>query len=54
MKSFLLIFICSILVYSGGVFFNNDVHASTSDNVSTIERDDGWGKAVCGYHPQSP
>ena len=43
MKLFLLIFICSILVYSGGVFFDYDVLASPSDKVTTLERDDGWG-----------
>ena len=43
MKLFLLIFFCGILAYSGGVFFENDVLASTSNKVSILEREDGWG-----------
>ena len=43
MKLFLLILICSILVYSGGLFFDYDVLATPSDIVTTLEHDDGWG-----------
>jgi len=51
MKLFLLILICSILVYSGGLFFDNDIHASPSDMVTTLERDDGWeASSFYPYH----
>jgi len=42
MKFFLIIFICCILVYSA-VFNDNDVIASNSDKVTTLEHNDGWG-----------